>query len=178
MIKSIETKYKGYRFRSRLEARWAVFFDEVGIKWEYEPEGFQTSIGNYLPDFFLIDLNMYAEVKHDNGNFEKALCFSRESEKSILLCEGVPDFKFYFYTVPEMVAIDNIMQNHFFFCGAYEFDQAIDEHRFFSCPGYCINNNNCNSKNPQPYPADEEFFSYKYKKAIQAVRSKRFEFGE
>lgn len=26
-IKAIDTYYKGYRFRSRLEARWAVFFD-------------------------------------------------------------------------------------------------------------------------------------------------------
>lgn len=33
-IKPIETKYKGYRFRSRLEARWAVFFDALGISWE------------------------------------------------------------------------------------------------------------------------------------------------
>ena len=39
-IKAIETYYKGYRFRSRLEARWAVFFDAAGIKYEYEPEGF------------------------------------------------------------------------------------------------------------------------------------------
>jgi hypothetical protein len=28
-IKAIETSYKGYRFRSRLEARWAVFFDAL-----------------------------------------------------------------------------------------------------------------------------------------------------
>jgi len=40
-IKAIETVYKGYRFRSRLEARWAVFFENVGIKWEYEKEGFE-----------------------------------------------------------------------------------------------------------------------------------------
>lgn len=33
-IKAIETYYKGYMFRSRLEARWAVFFDASGIKWE------------------------------------------------------------------------------------------------------------------------------------------------
>ncbi|MCB6994492.1 hypothetical protein LI177_13475 [bacterium 210820-DFI.6.37] len=26
-LKAIQTEYKGYRFRSRLEARWAVFFD-------------------------------------------------------------------------------------------------------------------------------------------------------
>ena len=40
MIKAIETSYKGYRFRSRLEARWGVFFDALDIKWEYESEGF------------------------------------------------------------------------------------------------------------------------------------------
>ena len=51
MIKAIETRYKGYRFRSRLEARWAVFFDALNLKWEYEPEGFETSAGWYLPDF-------------------------------------------------------------------------------------------------------------------------------
>ena len=39
-IKAIETIYNGYRFRSRLEARWAVFFDEIGIKYEYEKEGY------------------------------------------------------------------------------------------------------------------------------------------
>lgn len=51
MIKAIETRYAGCHFRSRLEARWAVFFDHLGIEWEYEPEGFETSAGNYLPDF-------------------------------------------------------------------------------------------------------------------------------
>ena len=38
MVKPIETVYKGYRFRSRLEARWAVFFDALDIEWYYEPE--------------------------------------------------------------------------------------------------------------------------------------------
>ena len=53
-IKAIETVYNGYRFRSRLEARWAVFFDAAGIKYEYEPEGFETNEGTkYLPDFYL-----------------------------------------------------------------------------------------------------------------------------
>jgi hypothetical protein len=28
-----------------------VFFDALGIEWEYEPEGFETSAGPYLPDF-------------------------------------------------------------------------------------------------------------------------------
>jgi hypothetical protein len=52
-IKPIETRYKGYRFRSRLEARWVVYFDAIGLKWEYEPEGFDLEkYGYYLPDFW------------------------------------------------------------------------------------------------------------------------------
>lgn len=52
-IKAIETRYAGCRFRSRLEARWAVFFDHLGIRWDYEPEGYSTPAGGYLPDFML-----------------------------------------------------------------------------------------------------------------------------
>lgn len=69
-MKAIETRYKGYRFRSRLEARWAVFFDALGIKWEYEPEGFVSDDGGmYLPDFYLPDVylrsykGVYIEIK-------------------------------------------------------------------------------------------------------------------
>lgn len=51
--KPIETVYAGCRFRSRLEARWAVFFDRLGIEWEYEPQGFEGDYGRYLPDFRL-----------------------------------------------------------------------------------------------------------------------------
>lgn len=65
-IKAIETKYGGYRFRSRLEARWAVFFDAIELGWHYESQGYEmdTRIGRirYLPDFFL-DSNQWAEVK-------------------------------------------------------------------------------------------------------------------
>ena len=63
-MKAIQTEYKGYLFRSRLEARWAVFFDCLGIEWEYEPEGIVLSNGNYyLPDFYLITFHCYFEVK-------------------------------------------------------------------------------------------------------------------
>lgn len=63
-IKAIETFYKGYKFRSRLEARWAVFFDAAGIEYEYEPEGYTLSDGSrYLPDFYLPKFRIYVEVK-------------------------------------------------------------------------------------------------------------------
>ena len=62
MLKAIETEYRGYRFRSRLEARWAVFFDEAGIEWVYEPQGFDVNGRYYLPDFYLPQFG-YFEVK-------------------------------------------------------------------------------------------------------------------
>jgi hypothetical protein len=64
MLKAIETQYKGYRFRSRLEARWAVFFDALGVKWEYEKEGYDLGeAGWYLPDFYLADFDHWIEIK-------------------------------------------------------------------------------------------------------------------
>lgn len=64
MIKAIQTKYKGYCFRSRLEARWAVYFDSLGIEWVYEPEGFELGDGvRYLPDFWIPSLDCFIEVK-------------------------------------------------------------------------------------------------------------------
>lgn len=62
-IAAIETRYGGCRFRSRLEARWAVFFDHLGIRWTYEPEGYHTDGGDYLPDFWLPRERTWIEVK-------------------------------------------------------------------------------------------------------------------
>lgn len=73
-LKPIETYYKGYRFRSRLEARWAVFFDSAKIKYFYEPEGFKNDDGSlYLPDFYLPDFDTYVEVKANIPEAEKDL---------------------------------------------------------------------------------------------------------
>jgi len=67
-IKAIETNYNGYRFRSRLEARWAVFFDALGIRYKYEQYGFEKDGDEneryrWLPDFYLQDLGIWVEVK-------------------------------------------------------------------------------------------------------------------
>ena len=62
-IKSIPTKYSGHTFRSRLEAKVAVFFDVLNLSWEYEPEGYDLPInGWYLPDFLL---KKNEKLKHD-----------------------------------------------------------------------------------------------------------------
>ena len=64
-MKPIETRAYGYRFRSRLEARWAVFFQTLGLQWEYEPEGFDLGGELYLPDFRVTtgDLVYWYEIK-------------------------------------------------------------------------------------------------------------------
>lgn len=65
-IPAIETRAYGCRFRSRLEARWAVFFTEAGFTWEYEPEGVHTSTGGYLCDFRVTGptgVTIWVEVK-------------------------------------------------------------------------------------------------------------------
>lgn len=73
-IKAIETEYNCYKFRSRLEARWAVFFDAAGIEYQYEPEGIETSDGEkYLPDFYLPELETYVEVKGKRPGYEQEI---------------------------------------------------------------------------------------------------------
>tara|TARA_R100000005_G_C4923285_1_gene155576 strand:- start:80 stop:757 length:678 start_codon:yes stop_codon:yes gene_type:complete len=53
-VQAIQTSYNKHLFRSRLEARYAVFFDALGWDWQYEPEGFDLPVnGYYLPDFFV-----------------------------------------------------------------------------------------------------------------------------
>lgn len=62
-IKAIETYYDGYRFRSRLEARWAVFFNNISLEYEYEMDGFEMEGLCYLPDFYIPSLDRWLEIK-------------------------------------------------------------------------------------------------------------------
>lgn len=82
-MRAIETSYQGYRFRSRLEARWAVFLDSLGIEYWYEHEGCPLATGRgYLPDFYLPALGCWIEVKGPEPTEEekmKAYMLSLES---------------------------------------------------------------------------------------------------
>jgi len=93
-IKAIETKYNGYRFRSRLEARWAVFFDALGEPWEYEREGFDLGeAGYYLPDFWLPRVTAWVEVKGqdvapESDALRKIVAFAELSEYPLISLVG------------------------------------------------------------------------------------------
>ena len=105
-IKPIETVYNGYRFRSRLEARWAVFFDALGIKYEYESKGYEVDYGEhgtikYLPDFYFPYWDVYGEVKPSKSKLyeseEKISCCidygSTPLSKGVLILGQIPYYK-------------------------------------------------------------------------------------
>lgn len=79
-IKPIETRYAGCHFRSRLEARWAVFFDAFDLQWQYELQGFHVPLRlslsdettEYLPDFWLPEWGLWVEVK---GQLTEPECY-------------------------------------------------------------------------------------------------------
>jgi hypothetical protein len=160
--KPIETKYKGYRFRSRLEARWAVFFDALFIEWEYESEGYDLGkeFGWYLPDFYIPRVEMFAEVKPDICGYydtKKYSHFAKVVNKTILFLVGPPEVRFYNGYTPDGLTIGHFISNHH--------NYYTDERRFYSCPGY-------------PTPSGEGVESDEDYKAVEAARSARFEHGE
>lgn len=92
-MKAIETKYKGYKFRSRLEARWAKFFDAMDEQWEYEKEGYDLDGIWYLPDFWLPRFNCFVEVKGlepTEAELSKARLLRDGGSAGIAIFQGLP----------------------------------------------------------------------------------------
>ncbi|UBI17857.1 hypothetical protein [Citrobacter europaeus] len=82
----IPTNYKGISYRSQTEARWAVFFDTLGLTFRYEPEQIQLSTKEiYIPDFYIEDFDAYFEVKPSNDEI-----ISVESRKARILSYDRP----------------------------------------------------------------------------------------
>lgn len=171
MIKAIQTKYKGYRFRSRLEARWAVFFDSLEINWEYENEGYVLQNGNYyLPDFWLPEYETYVECKAQQLNdseFEKAALLADQSKRQVLLAIGPPDFKEYgmvygFPTKEDQEVLVNVN-----FCFIY--CEKTKHKRIFYYESGAANEKGLINEND---------LDHRIVKAIYDSRAARFEHGE
>lgn len=88
--KAVQTRYAGYHFRSRLEARWGVFFDSLGFEWRYEPETFP----GYVPDFYIEQGNMWFEVKGSldvsPGELDKCKSFAKPGVNFAMLIGDIP----------------------------------------------------------------------------------------
>lgn len=116
-MKAIDTYYNGHTFRSRLEARWAVAFDHAGIKWDYEPEGFELDgVGRYLPDFWLPNnllpegYGAWAEVKpgpFTTAELSKARALALQSGYPVLLLSGKPDNCLYWAALPYQLKVQD-----------------------------------------------------------------------
>lgn len=105
-LKAIDTKYRNHLFRSRLEARWAIFFDAMGIDWRYEHEGYDLDGLYYLPDFWLptFDGGIFVEVKpieFNENELLKARQLVLKSGYPLWMAIGLPDFKVYEYIALE-----------------------------------------------------------------------------
>lgn len=166
-IAAIATKYRGYRFRSRLEARWAVLFDSLQIQFEYEPEGFvlpdQTC---YLPDFYLPKVRMYAEVKPEkltDAEMLKCHQLACGSGRDTLLLVGPPDFRTYDAILVFPVAGETVSQiSDFLLDIDYHKRKYYErESRLFGCCGRSFE--------------EEADFTPQYCAAVYAARSYRFE---
>lgn len=88
----VPTFYNGYLFRSRLEARWAVFFDRLGVKYQYERETWDVDPW-YLPDFYLPEQECWVEIKGPTPTAEekrKAAALADVTRQTVYLCHGDP----------------------------------------------------------------------------------------
>ena len=59
-VRGIPTAYAGVRFRSRLEARVAAFFDQLSLSWDYEPS---LDLAGWIPDFYVPAWSALVECK-------------------------------------------------------------------------------------------------------------------
>lgn len=109
-IKSLNTRYDGYNFRSRLEARWAVYFNEMGWDYLYEPQGYALANGDaYLPDFYLPDFVTFLEVKFEVlGDFdlERAIQLVDATQIPLVILDRDPGLKH----MTQLTVVDGTVQ--------------------------------------------------------------------
>lgn len=185
-IKPIETRYLGYRFRSRLEARWAVFFKSLGIEFEYEKEGFELGKwGRYLPDFFLPLQNVWVEIKpknqieFDNEGYVrdmlKAAAFvskpgSGTLHRSLVLCYGNPWPGEYELAA----ALDGMPIGPGNISGVWALDRKDSRSLWISGDGGAFQLNRSEKEHDKWPMTDSE----ELRRAYEQARSARFEHGE
>lgn len=92
-VRVIPTRYRGVLYRSRTEARYAVFFDRLGVEAVYEPEGYILPSGAYLPDFYIPAWQIFVEVKGEapiEVEITKARELAKATHKRVLIVSGDP----------------------------------------------------------------------------------------
>ncbi len=129
-IPAIETIYKGHRFRSRTEARHAVFLEHMNVEWDYEPDAFSDGSIAYLPDFIIslrygsadtrTEHKIWYEIKGQQPNAEeltKARMLAKLTNKIVLIAFGSFSSGFKSIPTPVMVSVkpDGVVDGLFHF---------------------------------------------------------------
>lgn len=139
-----QTFYNEHVFRSHLEAKWAMFFDLLDIKWFYEPEVYPLVAGtSYLPDFWLPGFSrrdggdFYVEVKPKGFSSPKAVEFARQYRNQILIaagdpCAGPHDHYLWNKHDGELVLSDSVFHSKYLPRGGH-----AHEYRLFVFDGGC-----------------------------------------
>jgi hypothetical protein len=179
-IKAIETIYNGYRFRSRLEARWAVFFDVLKIEYRYEPEGYDLPmVGYYLPDFYVPSWETWFEIKGSEPTEterQKCLQLALVKGQDVILLQGDvwPDHGITWFEADSGVSIWGSSLGSFGSCR--KCDQEIwlvsDEQGY----AHCLTPLEQQCEHDR-YPLSGEWSSMIFQ-AYQTARQARFEHGE
>jgi len=186
-IKAIETEFLGHLYRSRLEAKWAVFFKTLGIRYEYEPEGFEMGDGlRYLPDFRLPDHKCWVEIKGTKPTKKEQLkckLLALKTKEPVLLFIGEPYFNCTWYEYKflkhwlEPCHIEEMIKDH------KEYPCFHGLHKTTTREGFVGTLNHPNCGTGELGEAEFDWYNYtKYPELIHdayiAARQARFEHGK
>lgn len=109
--------YKNQKFRSMLDVRWAIYFEKMGIDYEYS--------GNVVC-FWLPQVNMFAAVNRykftkDEDEILKAV--AKENGNPVLRLIGIPDYITYMAWDSNGDETDHLVSAYHGYCS--------NEHRFY-----------------------------------------------
>lgn len=91
-IPPIPTVHDGTRYRSKLEARWAVWFEAMSLRFSYQPSVHLLANRTiYEPDFRLSDFGLWVEIKpfYDVAFMERTRRLAL-TERPVLTIFGAP----------------------------------------------------------------------------------------
>jgi hypothetical protein len=133
----------------------------MGIEWEYEKEGYKLEDGTcYLPDFWLPEVETWAEVKGKAFTTEeerKCRLLAQGTRRDVVLLAGIPECKTYdcIHPLPMVGRLDTEP--------ALLYLSFVEGHKQL---GLCVSPDNC------------EGWDKNINYAGELARAARFEFGE
>lgn len=146
-----------------------MYFDALALQWEYEPQGYDLPSGPYLPDFYLLQVDLFAEVKPivlGSHELQLSIDLAEKTGSGVLLLVGTPTAKA--YQAVQYGVVGYMTE----YCLTNFHGYVQSEGRFFSYPG-------CDCAESSHTHIGCELCSFPDSQAAaNAARSARFEHDE